>query len=114
MAESLSVNKSTNSAFNSTSNGLAETYREIKKALSMIIFESMDFENHLNLVVSKLNHLPNDKIDWLSPFEIIFNRPSLLLIAQEKGTHENLVREIGYVDRIKWPTADSQISQEFG
>ena len=98
MAETLSVNISTNSAYNPTANGLAEvSNRKIKKALSMLIFENSDFENHLTLVVSKLNHMPNDNFNGLSPFEIIFNRPSPLLIAQEIGNHENLVGEIGYI-----------------
>ena len=58
----------------------------------------MDSENHLNLVVSKLNLIPNENFDGLSPFEIIFNRPSPLLITQEVKSHENLVREIEYAD----------------
>ena len=37
-----------------------------------------------------------------------------MLIAQEKGHHENLVGEIGYIDRTKWLIATSQISQEIG
>ena len=58
--------------------------------------------------------MPNDNFDGLSPFEIIFHGLSPLLIAQERKNHENLVGEIGYIDRSKWLIATSQISQEIG
>ena len=75
--------------------------REIKKTLTLTLFGGVDFENHLNLVVSKLNHTQNDNFDGLTPFVIIFKRPSFLLVSQETSTHENLVSEMSYIYRTK-------------
>ena len=63
----------------------------------MIVFDGMDFDNHLNLIVAKPNHLQND--DYDGPFEIIFNRPLPSLISHEASSHENVVRELSFVDR---------------
>ena len=100
MAETLSVNVFTNSAYNPTSNGLAEVSNiKIKQSSARTVFNDRNFEYNLKLVVSKLNHMPNDNFNGLSLFEIIFNRPRPLLIKHEQQDHEISVNEIGYIEQ---------------
>ena len=58
---------------------------------AITVFNDTNFDYNFNIVVSKLNHLPNDIVDGLFPFKIIFNRLSPLLTGLEKQAYENLL-----------------------
>ena len=71
MAETSNVNVSSNSAYNPISNGSVEvSNRKIEQSLALTVL------NDKNLVVSKLNHMPNENFYGLSPFEIFSIRQS--------------------------------------
>ena len=115
VANFLCVNLSTNSGYNPSSNGSVETANgKIKRGLQSLDIDNDDFDFNLQLVVCKLNHMPNDRFEGLSAFEIITGRKSPVLINYDFTETKNFCEDVCYAQAQEWLSSLSKVQFEIG
>ena len=87
---------------------------KIKADFLSLDTDNEEFEFNLQLIVCKLNHMPNDRFDGLSAFEIVTGRESPVLINYSFNETKNFCEDIGFTQAKNWITSLSKIQFEIG